>query len=54
VGARFQAGGSTAFKNRVKYFYRKEYNTMWQMLKGPIRNTVWAWYLADLETPDGT
>jgi len=46
--------GSIAFENRVKYSYRKEYNTMWHMLQGPIWNTVWAWYLADLETPDGT
>ena len=23
------------------------------MLQGPVRNTIWAWRLADLETPDG-
>jgi len=30
-----------------------EYRSLWEMLQGPVCNTIQAWSLADLETPDG-
>jgi len=33
---------------------RKERTLKWKMLQGPIGNTVWAWCLADFETPKAT
>ena len=29
------------------------YRKLWEMLQGPVRDTVRAWSLAYLETPDG-
>jgi len=32
---------------------QKGYRSLWEMLQGPVHNSVWAQSLADLETPDG-
>jgi hypothetical protein len=34
----------------VEYQDQKGYRSLWEMLQGPVRDTVWAWSLADLET----
>jgi hypothetical protein len=40
-------------ENGVEYQDQKGYRSLWEMLQGPVRDTVRARSLADLETPDG-
>jgi len=37
----------------VENLDQEGYRWLWEMLPGPVRDTVRAWSLADLETPDG-
>ena len=39
-------------EDNVKIRSRKD-STLWEKLQGPVRDTVRAQHLADLETPDG-
>jgi hypothetical protein len=32
---------------------KEGYHSLWEMLQGPFRDTVWARSLSDLETSDG-
>ena len=38
---------------RVEYLEEDDYNPLRKLLQSLVRSTVWAWSLADLETPDG-
>jgi hypothetical protein len=40
-------------ENRIEDMGQEEYRSLEKMLQGPVRYTVWARSLADLETPDG-
>ena len=40
-------------ENRVENPDEEGYRSLGKMLQGPVRNTVWAWSLADLGTPEG-
>jgi len=42
-------GKENCFENQDQ----KGYRSLWEMLQGPVRNSVWAQSLADLQTPDG-
>jgi hypothetical protein len=42
-------GEETGIKNLDQEIYR----SLGEVLQGPVRDTVWARNLADLETPDG-
>ena len=40
-------------EDRIDIQDQQVYRSLWEVLQGHVRNTVWAWSLADLETPDG-
>jgi hypothetical protein len=40
-------------ENRIENLGQEEYRSLGKMLHGPVRCTIWARSLADLETPDG-
>jgi hypothetical protein len=40
-------------KHRIENLGQEGYRLLGKMLQGPVRHTVWARSLADLETPDG-
>ena len=40
-------------ENCIEDLGQEGYCSLGKMLLGPVRYTVWAWSLADLETPDG-
>jgi hypothetical protein len=40
-------------ERRIENLDKKGYRSLWEMLQGPVRDTVRARNLADLETPDG-
>jgi len=37
----------------IDHLGQGRYHTLWKMLQDPVRDTVWARRLTDLETPDG-
>jgi hypothetical protein len=41
-------------ENRVENLGEEGYRSLGKMLQGPVRDTIWARSLADLETPDGS
>jgi hypothetical protein len=40
-------------ENRIENLGQEEYRSLVKMLQGPVRYTLWARSLADLETLDG-
>jgi hypothetical protein len=40
-------------EDRIENLDQKGYRSLWEMLQDPVRDTVRARSLADLETPDG-
>jgi len=40
-------------EDRVENLDQEGYRSLWEILQGPVRDTVRARSLADLETPDG-
>ena len=40
-------------EDRVENLDQEGYRSLWEMLQGPVRDTVRTRSLADLETPDG-
>jgi hypothetical protein len=40
-------------EKRVENLGEKRYRSLGTMLQGPVRDTVWARSLAELETPEG-
>jgi len=40
-------------ENDIQDQYQEGYSSLWEILQGPVRDTVRARSLADLQTPDG-
>jgi hypothetical protein len=40
-------------EGRIENLEKGFSHSLWEMLQGPVRNSVWARSLAELETPDG-